>query len=79
LLAAVHATAALGTMDSMIEWRWFDLDAAIYGSAPKPKLSRISVPEGPGPGIDPDPADARAGGRGVPWFPLWIGIFLNLL
>jgi L-alanine-DL-glutamate epimerase-like enolase superfamily enzyme len=54
LLAAIHATAALGTADSMIEWRWFDLQATIYGSALKPKRGRISVPRGPGLGIDPD-------------------------
>lgn len=55
LLAAIHATAALGTADSMIEWRWFDLEAAIYGRAFKPKHGRISVPRGAGLGIDPDP------------------------
>lgn len=55
LLAAIHATAALGTADSMIEWRWFDLAAATYGEALKPKDGRIAVPQGPGLGIDPDP------------------------
>jgi L-alanine-DL-glutamate epimerase-like enolase superfamily enzyme len=55
LLAAIHATAALGTIDSMIEWRWFDLEATIYGGALNPKGGRISVPQGPGLGIDPDP------------------------
>jgi L-alanine-DL-glutamate epimerase-like enolase superfamily enzyme len=55
LLAAIHVTAALGTTDSMIEWRWFDLEATIYGSALKPKRGRISVPQGPGLGLDPDP------------------------
>ena len=30
LLAAIHATAALGTADSMIEWRCFDLEAQLY-------------------------------------------------
>jgi len=39
LLAAIHATAALGTADSMIEWRWFDLEAKIY----RGKLSRRPV------------------------------------
>src|SRR5271156_3284014 len=48
LLAAIHATAALGTTDSMIEWRQFDLEATIYGSALGAKQSRISVPQGPG-------------------------------
>jgi L-alanine-DL-glutamate epimerase-like enolase superfamily enzyme len=55
LLAAIHATAALGTSDSMIEWRLFDLEATIYGDGLAPKRGRISVPEGPGLGIDPDP------------------------
>jgi len=55
LLAAIHTTAALGTADSMIEWRWFDLEAPIYGGALTPKCGRISVPQGSGLGIDPDP------------------------
>src|SRR5580692_1671109 len=60
LLAAIHATAALGTADSMIEWRWFDLEATIYGDKLSPKAGRISVPQGPGLGIDPDPDVIRA-------------------
>jgi L-alanine-DL-glutamate epimerase-like enolase superfamily enzyme len=60
LLAAIHATAALGTTDSMIEWRWFDLEATIYGGVLSPKRGRISVPRGPGLGIDPDPDVIRA-------------------
>ena len=40
----------------MIEWRLFDLEAFIYGDALTPKAGRISVPQGPGLGIDPDPA-----------------------
>ena len=55
LLAAIHATAALGTVDSMIEWRWFDLEAQIYGGALAPERGRIAVPRGPGLGLDPDP------------------------
>jgi L-alanine-DL-glutamate epimerase-like enolase superfamily enzyme len=55
LLAAIHTTAALGTSDSMIEWRRFDLEAAIYGDALSPHTGRISVPLAPGLGIDPDP------------------------
>jgi hypothetical protein len=31
LRAAIHAIAAFGTADSMIEWRWFDLEVTIYG------------------------------------------------
>ena len=59
LLAAIHATAALGTADSMIEWRWFDLEATIYGDALSTNRGRISVPQKPGLGIDPDPDVVR--------------------
>ena len=59
LLAAIHVAAALGTADTMIEWRWFDLEATIYGAALSPKQGRISVPQGPGLGIDPDPDVVR--------------------
>jgi L-alanine-DL-glutamate epimerase-like enolase superfamily enzyme len=60
LLAAIHATAALGTADSMIEWRWFDVEATPYGGALTPKRGRISVPQGPGLGMDPDPDVIKA-------------------
>jgi L-alanine-DL-glutamate epimerase-like enolase superfamily enzyme len=60
LLAAIHVTAALGSPDSMIEWRWFDLEATIYGDVLNTKGGRISVPQGPGLGIDPDPDIIRA-------------------
>jgi L-alanine-DL-glutamate epimerase-like enolase superfamily enzyme len=59
LLAAIHVAAALGTADTMIEWRWFDLEATIYGDALSPKGGRISLPERPGLGIDPDPDAIR--------------------
>jgi len=55
LLAAIHVTSALGTSDSMIEWRRFDLDAQIYDGALIPKGGRISVPQSPGLGLEPDP------------------------
>ncbi|OBH95733.1 mandelate racemase/muconate lactonizing enzyme family protein [Mycobacterium sp. E2733] len=55
LLAAIHATAALGTPDSMIEWRWFELEAAVYDDALAPTAGQVSVPLGPGLGLDPDP------------------------
>lgn len=55
LLAAIHVTAALGTGDAMIEWRMFDLDAQVYGGALATKSGRISVPQNPGLGLDPDP------------------------
>jgi L-alanine-DL-glutamate epimerase-like enolase superfamily enzyme len=54
LLAAIHVAAALGTVDCMIEWRWFDLEATIYGGALQPKHGRVPVPQGPGLGIEPD-------------------------
>jgi L-alanine-DL-glutamate epimerase-like enolase superfamily enzyme len=59
LLAAIHATAALGTADAMIEWRCFDLEAQLYGGAFAPKGGRILVPQAPGLGIDPDPEVIR--------------------
>jgi len=55
LLAAIYVTAALGTTDAMIEWRYFDLESQLYGGAISPKGGRISVPQCPGLGIDPDP------------------------
>jgi L-alanine-DL-glutamate epimerase-like enolase superfamily enzyme len=55
LLAAIHATAAPGTADSMIEWRCFDLEAQLYGGALAPARGRISAPQSPGLGIEPDP------------------------
>jgi L-alanine-DL-glutamate epimerase-like enolase superfamily enzyme len=60
LLAAIHGAAALGTVDSMIEWRRFDLEASIYGNALAAHCGRISVPQGPGLGIDPDPDVIKA-------------------
>jgi L-alanine-DL-glutamate epimerase-like enolase superfamily enzyme len=55
LLAAIHVTSAMGTPDSMIEWRRFDLEAQIYDGALTPKSGRISVPQSPGLGLEPDP------------------------
>ena len=60
LLAAIQVTAALGSVDSMIEWRYFDLEAQILGDALNPERGRIKVPQGPGLGIDPDPEVIRA-------------------
>lgn len=60
LLAAIHVSAALGTADAMIEWRYSDLETRAYGSALIPEHGRIRVPTGPGLGIDPDPAVLRA-------------------
>lgn len=60
LLAAIHVTAALGSADSMIEWRYFDLEARILGGGITPARGRINVPRGPGLGLDPDPEVVRA-------------------
>jgi L-alanine-DL-glutamate epimerase-like enolase superfamily enzyme len=60
LLAAVQVTAALGTADSVIEWRHSGLAAFVYGAALRPADGRISVPPGPGLGLDPDPDVLRA-------------------
>jgi hypothetical protein len=49
MLAAIQATAALGTADSMIEWRWFDLEATIHGGAPSEGRPHFG-PSGTGPG-----------------------------
>jgi L-alanine-DL-glutamate epimerase-like enolase superfamily enzyme len=57
---AILATAALGTDGSMLEWRWFDLEATIYGDALNPQGGGISVPQGPGLGTDPDPDVIKA-------------------
>jgi L-alanine-DL-glutamate epimerase-like enolase superfamily enzyme len=59
LLAAIHATAALGDADAMIEWRYFDLEAQLYGGALAPVNGRISLPDRPGLGLDPDPNVVR--------------------
>jgi len=54
LLAAIHVTAALGTADAMVEWRYFDLEAQLYGGVLTPANGQISVPQRPGLGLDPD-------------------------
>ncbi|HLZ65529.1 MAG TPA: mandelate racemase/muconate lactonizing enzyme family protein [Aliidongia sp.] len=54
LLAAIHASAALGSAESMVEWRYFDLEAQLYGSALLPVDGHIPVPDGPGLGLEPD-------------------------
>jgi L-alanine-DL-glutamate epimerase-like enolase superfamily enzyme len=59
LLAAIHVTAALGTVDSMIEWRWFDLEATIYDRSFAPTRGRIAVPQGPSLGPEPGPRVIR--------------------
>ena len=58
LLAGVHVNAALG-QDSLVEWRYFDLEARLYGDAVLPKDGSITVPQGPGLGMEPDPEVIR--------------------
>jgi L-alanine-DL-glutamate epimerase-like enolase superfamily enzyme len=53
LLAAVHASAALGGAGAMVEWRYFDLEAQLYGDAIMPKDGAVAVPSGPGLGLEP--------------------------
>jgi L-alanine-DL-glutamate epimerase-like enolase superfamily enzyme len=54
LLASVHASAALGGPSAIVEWRYFELEAQLYGSAIIPKNGAISIPQGPGLGLEPD-------------------------
>ena len=54
LLASVHASAALGGVKSIVEWRYFDMEAQLYGDAIIPKNGAITVPQAPGLGIEPD-------------------------
>jgi L-alanine-DL-glutamate epimerase-like enolase superfamily enzyme len=58
LLAALHVIAALGQR-SLVEWRYFDLEARLYADAGVPKNGSIAVPQGPGLGLDPDPEVIR--------------------
>jgi L-alanine-DL-glutamate epimerase-like enolase superfamily enzyme len=53
LLASVHASAALGGAGALVEWRYFDLAAQFYGDAIIPKNGSITVPQGPGLGLEP--------------------------
>jgi len=54
LLASVHAYAALGGPNSLVEWRYFDLEAQLYGDAIIPKRGIIPVPQGAGLGMEPN-------------------------
>ena len=53
LLAAVQASAAFGGPEAMVEWRYFDLEAQLYGDPIVPKNGAIAVPQGPGLGLEP--------------------------
>ncbi|WP_242665924.1 mandelate racemase/muconate lactonizing enzyme family protein [Paraburkholderia ginsengiterrae] len=43
-LANVHASAALGGPGAMVEWRYFDREAQLYGEAIIPKNGTMAVP-----------------------------------
>ena len=63
-LAAVHVSAALGRgalegQATMVEWRFFDLEARLYGAQAIPRNGVIAVPQAPGLGFDPDPEIIR--------------------
>ena len=63
-LAGVHVNAALGHasnggIGSMVEWRYFDLEARLYGNEAIPRDGSIAVPQSPGLGFDPDPEIVR--------------------
>jgi L-alanine-DL-glutamate epimerase-like enolase superfamily enzyme len=53
-LAGLHASAALST-DPLVEWRFFDLHARLYGDNAVPVGGKVAVPGGAGLGFDPDP------------------------
>lgn len=53
LIAGVHASAALGGANAVVEWRFFDLEAQLYGDAIVPKAGVMTVPQGPGLGVEP--------------------------
>ncbi len=63
-LAGVHVNAVLGHgtvggPGSMVEWRYFDLEARLYGDQAIPRNGSIAVPQSPGLGFDPDPGIIR--------------------
>lgn len=66
LLAGIHVAAALGTVDTQIEWRNFDLEAHVLGDALVVNDGRVVVPQGAGLGIDPDPDVIRRYARKLP-------------
>jgi L-alanine-DL-glutamate epimerase-like enolase superfamily enzyme len=57
-LAGLHVNAALGR-DRLVEWRFFDLEAPLYGEQARPQGGMISLPQGSGLGADPDPEVIR--------------------
>jgi L-alanine-DL-glutamate epimerase-like enolase superfamily enzyme len=57
-LAAVHVNAAMGRKP-LVEWRFFDLEAPLFGGAAMPQHGCVAVPQAPGLGFDPDPEVVR--------------------
>jgi D-galactarolactone cycloisomerase len=55
LLASIHACAAQ-PREVWVERFYCDFEATPFGAAIDPKSGRIAVPQGPGLGVDPDPA-----------------------
>ena len=53
-LGGLHVSTAMGG-NSLVEWRFFDLESRLYGEAAIPEGGSIAVPQGPGLGFDPDP------------------------
>ena len=53
LLAGMHVSAGLSS-DPLVEWRFFDLEARLYGDDIVPNGGRIALPQGPGLGREPD-------------------------
>jgi L-alanine-DL-glutamate epimerase-like enolase superfamily enzyme len=45
--------------NSLVEWRFFDLESRLYGDAAIPQHGSIAVPQDPGLGFDPDPEVIR--------------------
>ncbi|HUU73557.1 MAG TPA: mandelate racemase/muconate lactonizing enzyme family protein [Burkholderiales bacterium] len=54
LLAAIHGSAARSP-DPLVEWRFFDTEARLYGEQVVPANGKFMVPQGAGLGYDPDP------------------------
>jgi L-alanine-DL-glutamate epimerase-like enolase superfamily enzyme len=53
-LAGLHINAAR-CEQPLVEWRFFDLEAPLYGDKARPRGGMITLPQGPGLGADPDP------------------------
>ncbi len=53
-LGGLHVNAVMG-QNSLVEWRFFDLESRLYGNNAQPEGGSITVPQGPGLGFDPDP------------------------